>query len=60
MNRLIKENGQNQALKSSNVEVKVLILALHFSLFLCLYIYVLTCLVSFGLLSVYVRSMLGC
>ena len=39
--RLTKENGQNQALKSSRVEVKFLTLTLHFSLIffvsLCLY-----------------------
>ena len=38
VNRLTGGNDQNQALKSSSVEVKVLTLAFHFSLFSCAYI----------------------
>ena len=63
MNRLTEGNGQNQALKNSSVEVKVLTLALHFSLFFyCLYIRfnVFTYMFSLGLHSVYVRNILGC
>ena len=41
MNRLTKGNGQNQGLKSSSVEVKVLSLALCFSLFIVVCIYAL-------------------
>ena len=40
MTRLIEGNGHNQALESSCVEVKVLSLALHFSLFFSLFLYV--------------------
>ena len=63
VNSLTEENDQNKTLKSLSVEVKVLTLALHFSLSLCcLYIFfnVLTYLFSLGLRSVYVKSMLGC
>ena len=41
MNRLTKGNSQNQALKSSSVEVKVLSLAVHLSLFAVVCMYVL-------------------
>ena len=66
MTRLTEGNGQNQALKSSSVEVKFLTLALRFSLFLvvslcCIYVYTfIICLFSLGLLFVCVLSMLGC
>ena len=53
VNRLTKGNGQNQVLKSSSIEVKVLTLAFYFSLFFCVYLYAhvfITCLFSLGLL----------
>ena len=66
VNRLTKGNSQNQALESSNVEVKFLTLALCFSLLFlwsCLYMYILIAwiyLFSLGLFHVYAWSMLGC
>ena len=66
VNRLTEGNSQNQALKSSNVEVKFLTLAHHFSLiFLCfyVYVYVLNALIYFfslGLFHVCIRSIIGC
>ena len=43
MTRLTGGNGQNQALKSSSIEVKFLTLALRFSLFLYV-LYLFMCL----------------
>ena len=63
MNRLTEENGQNQALKNSSVEVKILSLALRFSLHFFVFmvcLYALIYLFSLGLRSVSIRSMLGC
>ena len=66
MNRLIEGNGQNQALKITNVEVKFVTLALCFPLcFLCFYVHIcvliaLICLFSLGLLYVCILSMFSC
>ena len=68
MTKLIERNGQNQALKSSSVEVKFLTLALCFFLtFLCFFVYIyvcvyvfIICLFSLALFCVCVISILGC
>ena len=56
MTRLTEGNSQNQALESSCVEVKVLSLALYFSLFFSLFLYVVymfICLYYVCLVKVY-------
>ena len=60
--RLIEENGQIKALKSSSVEVKVQTLSLHFScLFVCFCVLLLWCLcMRFRLFNLYIISMIGC